>query len=974
MEGDKLQDRLAAIEAKHLARENGLSDPKAQEVKSKTYENVSVPTADRLKAIDAKHKTRQAEQEFTQDVLDESQPVQFIADKIYTLAGQYETAKMMASSMLGLPAAIAGGAVAGAKEQWDAQEDKSFMGTIKNLAGQDEQAGDAAMQKAQDVFQQVMEKFTYAPKTIKGQDMAQVVGEAGLFVEDYTSGLAYDAVIAAGGSETNAKAAFIGAEAAMFWLPTTKFGKGATSLAVKGVTKPVAGTAKGVKTVYNIGSRLVSGSWNFVTDIIAPKTKAKASMNKASASFADDVAQGSASVASRVERAINLEKRYEGLNLSLGEATGDIAAVSMERAITKDVAASRVHSAHQASNVRALNKASEKIYGSADTKGAKILKEVRGDLTKATARLDVEMQKTQAEIATEIGKLQNNESSWLRGDWVRQKYQELYSDAKDYGSNLFQRPEISNFQVTINHPSSIANGIIRDTKRYRTPADAPSSLVAMADAGIKINDPMLSKMVGGGETAVRMSFDELRGHLKAMREQWAKAKAQGNKQDAAALQRVIKEIEGAGQLDSYGQWTQTKRGVLDEIENSTDANAVQAYREAKQWWHQNVVDKFEGRAGDIIARVDDSGNYKVAPEDVINQLVRPNSGRSSATFSTQFEKMFGKYAQNVDAWEQLQATLYERFAKKVYNEATGSIRPGQSKVFVREYSNIIDQFPGLREKLSNADESMAILKQAQKDQLNRQKVLETQMFAVHIKDGDLDAATKLAVESKDSKAAKMMRTAVSKSKSARKGMAQHVAKKIYDDTKTVLDFNGDLISTPDPVKLSAYLKKNKKNLEILMGPKMYKDMVNVTDTYKTVLGVKKVNQVAAEEIGSQGFIKQTFGTSFPSLLAQYRNVQYGRDNMVNFSARTLATAGVKMRYSSIAKIEIESLYNVDLMAFRKRIQNKKQMTVAETKKWSTILEKNGVEIVRYGAVAGHAAGTGPRETRRKRRMKDQGAL
>ena len=539
---------------------------------------------------------------------------------------------------------------------------------------------------------------------------------------------------------------------------------------------------------------------------------------------------------------------------------------------------------------------------------------------------------------------------------------------------LFERPEISNFQVTINHPSSIANGLIRDTKRYRTTADAPSALVAMAAAGKKINDPMLSQLISGEKSAVRMSFNDLRGHLKAMREQWAKAKAQGNKTDASALQKVIKEIEGAGELDSYGNWTQTKRGVLDEIEGSPDTQSVAAYREAKQWWHQNVVNKFEGKTGDLISRVDSQGNFKVAPEDLINQLVRPNSGKSSVRFNSEFEKMFGKFKQNPEAWEQLQATLFDRYRKQVYNEGTNVIREGQAKVFIDNYSNIIKQFDGLETKLLDSDSMLLDLKTKRKTQLNRQKAMETQMFAAHIKNSDLDAAMKTAIESGDKVSAKALRKAVSKSSAARKGLARHVAKSVYEKTKEVTDFGGERVSTPDPVKLHNYLKRHKNNLVELMGNKMYSELAEITDTHRTVLGVKKISTVAAEEIGSQGFIKKTFGTSFPSLLAQYRNVQYGRDNMVNFSARTLATAGVKMRYSSIAKIEIESLYNVDLLAFRKRIQQPQPLSIKEMTEAATMLEKHGVDIVRYGALAGQAGTTDSRVQERAKRAIATGAF
>lgn len=931
-EDQKMKDKLEAMS--YLDDRKALQEKGAQNLGDlSTTHDVKLSAADKemKEKLELMDSSNQLQEELIQSQMNPEEDDEDLADRVKSWiwnnpvtksqVALSEAALSMTVAMSQLLPSLARGAYASVQESVR----QSGGDPADFIIPTDEEAS-ASWDVAKEAFEYGMQNVSYQPKSAGGQMIVSGVAEVGTFIEKITSGLMHDATLFLTDNESAADAAYMTTEALLIWLPTSKTGSAQIAKAGKKVTKPVVGPVKWV-------GHKIHGGGQFLGDLFRPQRKGNLdSLDDATTDFANQVADQGVGVERKLQEAKTMEEEY-GIKLSLAESTGDEAAVAMEHSLAGGSGASqRAQTVNKLEKYDKLQERADVDYGVGATEKAALTEKLQRAQTMDEGQLARDINKTEVEIDAEIQKMQEADTPKVRGDKLRDKFDTLYADAKTLGGRLFDRSGIGDFQLFVDDFASSVNGVVKS--RYPTGAKVPDSIKNLLRATKKKTDPMLAplnkaKQAGPREPAT-LSFKELRGHVKDMRDEWAQAKAAGDNRAAAILNDTIRKIEG-------------NDGLFDQVKSSTDKQKVKNYNLAKRFWRTRVVDRFESNLGELMYRVDGKGNLKIAPENVIDRLIKKDSQLNSARYLEQFEKVFGDYKHNPKAWRQLEDTIVMRYKDRVYNKQTGKINEGLSAKFLDEHKNVFDKFPHLRDELTNIDTALTKLSKTRKEQISRQSARETTQLAVALKTGDLQGVVAQALKS-EQEAARIMKY-LAGDKKLTMAMQKQVAITLHKQSKTGRYIAGEEFQIVDGAKLSKELTDNASTYKILLGPRLYKSLTDLSKVHQAV-DRTKIPSTIAKPKASGGPIEALTGQSFPSLLAQYRNVQYGRDNMVNFTARSVAAAGLKLRYKSLVEIELAALHNIKVADVLNRAKTT-SLSPNELMKMAEVLEQQvGVQITR----------------------------
>lgn len=837
--------------------------------------------------------------------------------------GIAEAGATMISGMKNLPVALFKGAYEGSAESY-----AQAGGDISKLVMPSEEEASAAWDASKEAFEEAMQVGVYMPKTETGERAVGGVTAVGKFIESWTSGLAHDATLAVTGKESVADAAYMTTEALLVWLP---FNKTAMSKIGKGVVK----TAKGAKVVAKTVAKPTTAAGNFVLDLVRPKRKHNIiEIDSALDSHISELAEGGVKLRTRLREAQRLEEKW-GIKLSVGEATGDTASISLENSLAAGSGTSqRMQATTKIAKIKKLDVAAKKQIVVRESIKKDLIEKLQKAQSVEEAKSFNEIARIENAINDEVYKMAKSTTPEIRGTMLRNKFDKLYTAAKEAGGALFEKAKLGDFQINTTQVASYAKGHIKDM--FPTGKGIPDSLVRFIKANKKQTDPMLAPLHAGGKGSVHMSFKDVRGHLKDMRDDWARAKATDDSRTAKILNDVIKQIEGDG-------------GVLDQVTHSTNKALVQTYRDAKTNWKNNVVDKFETHVGEMLYRVDGTGALKVAPENIIDKLIKTDTGANSTRYLQEFEQIFGSYSSKPAAWRQLEETITSRYADKAFNIKTGKVNVGAAAAFVKQHEQVLTKFPGLKEKLLHSDSALGHLAKQRKIQLDRATVAGQTKLAANIKSGNVAGVVEEALDSPV--ALKVLTDAASTSTELRVAVQKITASSIHRKASKKWTIAGEEYNILDGSKILDTLEANTTTYTKLLGAPLYDELVSLAGAHKAIARTNvPTSIVAPSRQASTGPIQNLTGTSFPSLLAQYRNVRYGRDNFVNFGARTMATAGLRMRYKSFVEVELAALHNVEVASILNKMATaKRPPTMATLKSWGETFQREVGVSVTIGA-------------------------
>ena len=846
----------------------------------------------------------------------------YIANAAYEEGvGALETATTILS---GLGLTVAGGVVAGVE-----------------AAGRALFTDDTKLQildKANQTLQKIQQNG-YKPKTQEGVRNVTKVAEVGMWIEEHTSKAAGDAMFDATGNAEGAMAAYMGTELALNLL-----GISHVKTAAKGIAKAAASPVS-LSTAVSVGTykALVNGLWPNRAAMVKQVDDAAVDLVDRAIRDGD-----TATLRANIKEAAQLQDEIAGLKFSPGEASGNIELTGIESAFAGKTGGSLAAAdATRQSNITAIKEYASKMLGGAETAEAKIMMKAKGDLKATIRAYDAKLAKLAEEEDALRASIQAKGMSDTSGYNMRKLYNEGYLAAKAKAEVEYSK---------IGHATIPAERIFERIKQIKSDSSnfykgTPSSITKLMDENKAYFDPMLSK-AGKGKEPVSLKFDNLRGHLRNLREDWANAKAMGNNNDARLINDLIKEIEGDG-------------GVMDNLQfaNFTprqQKEAMKQYFHAKKVWKEEVVERYETAGGNIFRAVGKNGP-KVLDEDLAAALFKTDSQKGNLQMMKDFKKIFKGHSENPLAWAQLRNEIYKKYSSKAIDNK-GNFNPNGAKAFLRQHEETLRLVPDIRNDLLDSSTAMEKLGEINAATTAAREAYATSTFAINARTADPVAAVKAAIS--DIATARRLRASAKASSAGKEGLSALVGREII---KNITDINGVISGN----KMLAYLETNKKTLKVLMEPQHVRALENVAKAMKALDRVNLPKTAYRKGESSMDVLKELTGTSSTSLLASARSVRHGRDSTFNLTVRTIAGWGFHMRKQQVAMMESAAFKNVTVAKFMERlaqVDDVSKIPSAEMAVYTNQLV--GLGIVTPVLISRETE----KSNQREQRTKDQGAL
>jgi hypothetical protein len=157
--------------------------------------------------------------------------------------------------------------------------------------------------------------------------------------------------------------------------------------------------------------------------------------------------------------------------------------------------------------------------------------------------------------------------------------------------------------------------------------------------------------------------------------------------------------------------TQLQEAALRDMENSADAETVQAAREAtnslRERFSQGVIGKIRGRAR--------AGGLSVSPEGTLATLLREGPP-GSVNIDDLSEAVQG----DQEAMEAVGDYVRRMFVKQATNNE-GRVNPNAARRFMDSYAETLNKFPSLKKQLSNVKSAQEVADRTSQRMANRVK-------------------------------------------------------------------------------------------------------------------------------------------------------------------------------------------------------------------------------------------------------------
>lgn len=511
------------------------------------------------------------------------------------------------------------------------------------------------------------------------------------------------------------------------------------------------------------------------------------------------------------------------------------------------------------------------------------------------------------EIATGIG-----ETKYALVEDVKVKTNTFFEDA----DALFKQQILIPEEV----PSSLRY-ILEQHKMFKKAQVGASPVILNPKTGM----PFFTKKTPAGDIVV--SFDYLRaiermlgGELSAER---------------GSFKPVYKKVKLLRDLrDSLSK-------TMDALEKHKEPEVVRAYREAKDFWREGVINRFrKGAARDVKERTT-FGEYRVVDEKIIEQFFSPATTSAKGVKGIQdFIKLYGS---NSEAWAQLRLGVMTKFAEFTDATKTGVINEQKATTFLYKYDHILEYIPNIKKELQTTAKQNEALAFTQKIKEGRKTKIEHTELADLVK-GDIDKLISSAVE--NPKQMIMLRSQAKHNKYALTGLSKNIGDHLLEKFATTTPYGLEVKAA----KMHEYLVKHQRSLKIGMAPGHYKNLELIT---KEFAREQKVKLPATVKGDFQSMLDVVPGVRPQAMLQQWIATSQQRQGPRQAVASLTSMFIIKLGRQKTLALESLAYYNPEVAATLVdlvKIKNQTEVPAFLQKKIVKILYKFGLTGVAAGTV------------------------
>lgn len=697
----------------------------------------------------------------------------------------------------------------------------------------------------------------------------------------------------------------------------------ATAVKTAGEMAPVVVPTKAITAPVKVGTTISRTIGKTVEGVVSKKARERYIQQRAIDEIKADVAD-IAGLQKEAEKVSLIKEKIPGYSPTLAETTGSRALIAKQQQIdTQTPATLETAHARRIANKIAIQNFLDDSFGRQTPNIIKIFQDAKGQVDEALNKIDSEL------------------------DSVRKKREALVADepiSQQVVGGALRKLADDEFQLTKAKGEALYNKI----------GDVPINTKPVYG---KVNELMTTRFANYAEDQIPPVFKDIMGEYKALQGAVEKTPAdpmtgrpaiipEANYNQTLSKVRSLDKRLGRDIASEEASFRpdQTRIAALvevrqalskqmDSLELASDKAVVQTYKDAKQYWKEQVADRFYRGVG---KRVRDSkyGEWNIADEKIIDEMFSPAKLKSGGVKAAQEFKAV--YGENPEAMAQLNLGAMQKFRDFVVDKKTGVINPDRVEIFKDRYREVLGEYPRIQEQIKDLGSSNQALADLQKVILNKKAAMERDAFTKAV---NTDTPyTLVSTAMKDPTIMRRLKGAL-KSEDAVNGLSKQVSDVLIRESskRSPLDGNEYI----DSSLMYSNLDKYKDSLAVGLTPKHLKAL---TDAYEALMRLDRV-PLATKAAGGGSLgdtVTQAVGTSPRSLLNMMRARQQGRTSTVDIAS--VVSGGIlnKIYKRRILELEKAAHYDMDAAVVLKQLATADKMTEGLYNKISSTLFRLGL--------------------------------
>lgn len=575
---------------------------------------------------------------------------------------------------------------------------------------------------------------------------------------------------------------------------------------------------------------------------------------------------------SEISRTSGLERLFPGMSLTLGQRSGARGVLDIEKKIAssspEDIA--RYDSA-MTGNKNALNSAFELAYpkpsGEISSIASKEYRAKIGNLNNLVTKNNNDIQalakqfssNPMSEIGARIREKFSENMEATRGIKT-EKYNDVYSIADKHNIKTDMNPYVKivrdiEGKLSNTHQGNLMPPVFSEILSKYGGARIPSA--ALTKTGNKVLD-MKTRL--DNATAIRSAATK---NIEAEQ----KAADTPFREFHSLYKRVNRELRLAKDDTTIHYLTQLKDGMTEQIrklEGEKTGNLGEHFHEANRFYADDYVGVYKKGLGGRIGADGKFGEI-TSDEKIVDSLILKNNAKTS------IDEFYQIFKNDAEATQLLKNGFYDKAYRKFISDKSfgaNEISPKAIESFIKNHKEAIDQIPGLKEEMMNADRLNDRLLARRQTLTQRAKTYDNGIVAKIAKSEDSESVIRDALKSK--KTMLVLSTLAGKTKGGRESLSRSIADYVMKQ-KDPYDFLVQNEGTLRPVMDTIQRDRLPAGMTHSRQSTHFDNLKNIAEMRRIL---DRVNVPEHANIGDliSDALKGKTGTSFPEAVSHAKSI------------------------------------------------------------------------------------------------------
>jgi len=401
-----------------------------------------------------------------------------------------------------------------------------------------------------------------------------------------------------------------------------------------------------------------------------------------------------------------IEKLFPGFKSSIGEITGNDAALGFQRKLeSRNIEALEERGSRIRGNQAAIESGREALVPPAVGASQRAMRAVEGSVEAELHGLKTQTEKLAGDLEAQTAKTTDAAISQpLAGAEIKAASAEGYKRSKGIADKKY-----NDFREAV-------------TKGDDSPVDVSSISARVEELRAKFTfdqEPSLLKIIPKSteDAPAQLSVLELDDLSSAAKSDARRIGAQTNP-DRKAIARLTEIGKEADQL------------IESTLSGRGNVEALTKYRDAQKFFKERHIPEYRTGINLTVRARNAVNEQRIKPEQVVTKYFTKDGTTEAQRFNAQF-------ADNGPAKEVLARGVLDLYRKEVI-EATGLIEPKAHARFMAKYERALNEYPWIKKRLDKNNVSAEIAKRVEEKRAVMGEVSKSQVAKI-VKDGDVES-------------------------------------------------------------------------------------------------------------------------------------------------------------------------------------------------------------------------------------------